>query len=113
MKNILLMITLLISFNSFAQQAIYTDNDGDGIIEYTLKNEMGNVMETGYYLNGKMTGTWTLYFPNGKKQMVAKFKNGIKHGTWLIYDGNNRLVTEVVYDNNKKLKATQRQYASN
>jgi antitoxin component YwqK of YwqJK toxin-antitoxin module len=45
--------------------------------------------------------------------MVAKFRDGIKHGTWLIYDDNNRLVTEVVYNNNKKLKATQRQYASN
>lgn len=53
MKKILLIITLFISFNSFAQQAIYTDNDGDGVIEYTLKNEMGNVMETGYYLNGR------------------------------------------------------------
>lgn len=113
MKNLIVLLLVFMSLPTFAQQAIYTDNDGDGIIEYTLYNKNGKVEETGFYVNGKMTGTWTSYYPNGKKKMVAKFRNGVKHGTWLVYDSKNRVVTEVVYNNNKKVSASQHNYASN
>ena len=113
MKNLIVLLLVFMSLPVMAQQALYTDNDGDGVIEYTLLNNNGKVEETGFYLNGKMTGTWTSYYPNGKKKMVAKFKNGVKHGTWLVYDTQNRVVTEVVYNNDKKVSASQHNYASN
>lgn len=113
MKNLLLFLLLLASQNVFSQRAIYTDDNGDGIIEYKLVNSSGQLVESGYYLNSKMVGTWTAYFPNGKKQMIAKYKNGLKHGTWLVYDNLGRVVTEVVYQNNQKIRATQNKFASN
>jgi antitoxin component YwqK of YwqJK toxin-antitoxin module len=113
MKNILFFILVLFSTNIFAQRAIYTDNDGDGILEYTLQNTNGKVIETGYYYNGKMHGTWTSFYPSGKKQAVVKFKNGMKHGKWFFYDQQGRTITTVTYENDKKIMASQSQYSSN
>ena len=113
MKNILFLILVLFSTNILAQRAVYTDNDGDGIVEYTLQNTNGKVIETGYYQNGKMHGTWTSFYPSGTKQAVVKFKNGMKHGKWLFYDHQERIITTVTYENDKKIMASQNQYSSN
>ena len=53
MKNLIILVLVLMSLPTFAQQSIYTDNDGDSIIEYTLLNKEGKVEETGFYVNGK------------------------------------------------------------
>jgi antitoxin component YwqK of YwqJK toxin-antitoxin module len=113
MKTILIITLLFLNLNLFAQKAIYTDNDGDGVIEYTLMDDFKKVLETGYYQNNKMVGTWTLFYPNGKKRVVAKFKNGIKQGLWLVYDDKGRILTEVFYKDDKKISASQHIYANN
>lgn len=112
MKNILVILFSILSFGVFAQKAIYTDYDGDGIVEYNLYSDDGSILETGFYYNSKRTGTWTSYYPNGKKQIVAKFKGGVKHGKWFMYDQSGRLITEVTYKDGKKISASQHAYAS-
>jgi antitoxin component YwqK of YwqJK toxin-antitoxin module len=112
MKKIFTLFAVLLTFPILAQNAIYTDQDGDGVIEYELFKD-GLVIEKGFYYNGKMTGTWTSFTPDGKKQMVAKFKNGVKHGYWYVYDNKGRVVTEILYKDDKKVSATQHKYASN
>jgi antitoxin component YwqK of YwqJK toxin-antitoxin module len=113
MKKILLIIGILLSFQAFSQQSIYTDENGDGIIEYSQVSKDGKLVEKGFYYNGKMVGTWTSYYPSGKKQVIAKFKSGVKHGTWYIYDSEGRIVVEVEYKDGLKVSATQHKYASN
>jgi antitoxin component YwqK of YwqJK toxin-antitoxin module len=113
MKKVLVLLTLIVGLPIFSQNAIYTDNDGDGIIEYVLKNSNGRVEETGFYSNGKMTGVWTSYYESGQRKVVARFKNGVKHGTWLIYDSKGRVSTEIVYKEDRKVSATQHKYAVN
>ena len=113
MKNILLILCFLLSIEGFSQQSIYTDEDGDGVIEYTQVSKDGKLVEKGFYYNGKMVGTWTSYYPSGKKQVIAKFKSGVKHGTWYIYDNEGRVVVEVEYKDWLKVSATQHKYASN
>lgn len=102
----------MFGFVSYAQQATYTDNDGDGVIEYVLRDNNGKVIETGFYYNRKMVGTWTSYFPSGKKHTVAKFKNGVKHGNWLMYNESGQVVFNVLFKEGKKVSATQHSYAS-
>lgn len=113
MKHLFFILLSVFTFSVYGQKAIYTDNNGDGIIEYTLLNDLGKVMETGYYKSGKMVGTWISYHPNGKKMMVAKFKNGIKEGTWWVYDNQGRVLNQIVYKNNRKISASQHSYANN
>lgn len=112
MRNFLLIVSLILGFSVSAQQATYTDLDGDGVIEYTLKSKDGKVIETGYYLNSKMHGTWTSFHPSGKKQAVVKFRNGKKHGKWIFFDQEGRTTLVVTYENDRKIMATQSQYSS-
>jgi antitoxin component YwqK of YwqJK toxin-antitoxin module len=112
MKQTFTILLFLFGFNLLSQTALYTNNDGDNIIEYTLQGEDGKVIETGYYLNNKMHGTWTSYYPSGKTQAIVKFKNGLRHGKWSFFDESGRVLMVVTYDNNKKIMATQNQYAT-
>lgn len=112
MKHMFTVILLLFGFNLLSQTASYTNYDGDKIIEYTLKSESGKVIETGYYLNNKMHGTWTAYYPSGKVQAIVKFREGNRHGKWSFFDENGRILMVITYNNNKKLMATQNQYAT-
>ena len=106
-------LMLFLGFNLFSQNAIYTDYDDNKIIEYTLQDEDGKVLETGSYFNQKKVRTWTSYHPNGGKQTVAKFKNGLRHGNWFMYDEKGLLVFEITYKEGKKVSASQHSYASN
>ena len=112
MKKFLFLIGLIFTFTVKAQKAIYTDNDGDGVIEYVLRNDDGIVLETGFYYNKQKVKTWTSYYPDGKKQYVARFKNGVRHGLWAMYDQSGKVVFEVIYKDGKKVSASQHSYAS-
>lgn len=112
MRQFLLITSLVLGFGLAAQQATYTDLDGDGVVEYTLKSQDGKVIETGYYLNSKMHGTWTSFYPSGKKQAVVKFRDGKKHGKWIFFDQEGRTTLVVTYENDRKIMATQSQYSS-
>lgn len=112
MRNFLLIISLVLGFGMSAQQAVYTDLDGDGVIEYTLKSTDGKVIETGYYLDSKMHGTWTSFYQSGKKQAVVKFRYGKKHGKWVFFDQEGRTTLVVTYENDRKIMATQNQYST-
>lgn len=113
MKKVLFIFSLVFGLSMSAQNATYTDQDGDGVIEYVLKDNSGKVLETGSYYNQKKVRTWTSYHPNGKKQTVARFKNGVRHGNWYMYDENGLLVFEITYKDGKKVSASQHSYASN
>jgi antitoxin component YwqK of YwqJK toxin-antitoxin module len=113
MKKIFTIIILIFSINMYSQTSTYTDYDGDGLIEYSKQNEQGRVIETGFYYNNKMHGTWISYYPSGKKQSIVKFRNGVKHGKWIFLDESGRTLLVVLYENDKKIMATQNQYASN
>ena len=69
MKKILLILGFIIGVSANGQNATYTDNDGDGVIEYVLTNDAGVVLETGFYYNRQKVRTWTSYYPNGKKKL--------------------------------------------
>jgi antitoxin component YwqK of YwqJK toxin-antitoxin module len=112
MKKILLILGFIIGVSANGQNATYTDNDGDGVIEYVLTNDAGVVLETGFYYNRQKVRTWTSYYPNGKKETVARFRNGLRHGLWVNYDHSGKKVLEVVYKNGKKISASQHSYAS-
>lgn len=112
MKQLLFICSILFSVNLLSQTSIYTDENDDGIIEYSLKSENGKVIETGYFLNWKMHGTWTSYYESGKVHTVAKFRNGLRQGKWRFYDDKGRLTLIVTFDKNRKIMATENKYAS-
>lgn len=112
MKKLLFLISFFVFQSLYSQTTEFTDNNGDGVIEYRLISQNGILLEEGFYFNNKMVGTWKLYTQDGKLQMVAKFKNGLKHGTWLIYDEKGRIKTEIVYVQNYKESAVEHKYSN-
>ena len=112
MKKLLFLISFFVFQSLYSQTTEFTDNNGDGVIEYKLISQNGILLEEGFYFNNKMVGTWKLYTQDGKLQMVAKFKNGLKHGTWLIYDEKGRIKTEIVYTQNHKESAVEHRYSN-
>ena len=110
MKRTLLIMFMLISNYLFSQTTLYTDNDGDGVIEYTLLRPNGSVEEEGFYLNGKMVKTWISYFEDGKVSIKANFKNGLRHGSWLIYDENGNIKYEILYSEGIRKKVIEHHY---
>lgn len=110
MKKLILLIFILIGTTLSAQTTQYTDDNGDGVIEYCLFADNGKKIEEGYYYNGQMYGTWRSYHKNGNLQTIAKFKDGVKHGKWLFYNENGNLIFEVTYERGQKILATEHRY---
>ena len=112
MKNILTIFLILLGINLYSQNKTYTDYDGDGIIEYKLQDQSNKIIEIGYYLNNKMHGTWTSFYPSGKKLAVVKFKNGIKHCKWFFFQEDGKVLMVVTYENDKKIMGRENHYTS-
>ena len=101
---------MLMSNYLFSQTTQFTDNDGDGVIEYTLLRNNGTIEEEGFYFNGKMVGTWVPYYPSGTINIKANFRDGLRHGSWLIYDENQKIKFEVLYANGTREKVIEHHY---
>jgi antitoxin component YwqK of YwqJK toxin-antitoxin module len=113
MKKNLFIFSLVLGFSMSAQKAIYTDLDGDGVIEYVLEDNDGGVLETGFYYQQKKVKTWISYYADGNKRVVARFKNGLRHGKWFMYNEKGLVVYEITYKSGKRVSASQHSYASN
>ena len=46
---------------------------------------------------GKKTGKWLAYHPNGKKRYEGNFRDGYEVGTFKFWNGNGQLISELLY----------------
>ena len=63
--------------------------------KYTIENQMvkatyfydnGQVMQEGYYKDGKLHGKWVAFNADGTKQSMGEYNNGTKTGKWFFWD---------------------------
>jgi len=105
MKNILFIVTLLLSFSiTYAQNTKLpkTEKKGD-LTEVTIYYNNGEVMQHGSYnAAGKLQGQWNSYNEDGSKKCIAFYDYDVKVGTWIYWDKGFK--TNVVYDNNKIIR---------
>ena len=78
--------------------------EGDKI-RYTEFYPNGQVLQTGYFLNGKNHGIWSSYNQDGTKKAEGAFENGKKTDAWFFW--NDAILIEVTYKNNRIQKAIQ------
>ena len=121
---------------------IYYDNDGwfekinykNGVLDgvYEWYDENNNLVKKGTFRDGKMEGTWDVYYANGELKGVLRsrefyknnlidgvstqywdadqvycqshYENGLQHGPYKKYDLNGQIVDKGVYKNGKKVK---------
>ena len=82
-RSILFIVTILVSFNCFAQQ------------KKTQFWKNGNKQSEGSYVDSLMTGKWIFWYDNGNKWSEGEYKKGKKIGKWQIW-----------YDDGKKWKVS-------
>lgn len=96
-KNILLLVGLLFSFDSTAQCLSVDCNNGEGKIDY------GYAIYTGTFKNGKPHGTGTMDYGAGEKY-VGTFVDGKEDGEGILYKGD--VTRKVLYRNGKIVQET-------
>lgn len=98
MKNILILITFLVSSVSFSQQKSPQLEEFDGLVKATYLFENGTIQQQGFFKDGKLDGKWIAYEENGNKKSIAEYKDGQKTGKWFFWNESSLL--EVDYSQN-------------
>ncbi len=66
---------------------------------YTMFYPNGKLMERGTYDAGVKVGTWTRFRETGAKERLANFAAGLLQGTWTEYDEDGRVAVVGTYLN--------------
>lgn len=59
----------------------------------------GKLEGTGFLLNGKRTGTWTMYFENGKVSKKINYKNDVEDGLTVSFFADGKINEQIYYAN--------------
>ncbi len=126
MKIATLVFTLIFLICSFAPlfgqtiDTIYYQNTTKGIKAIEHKKEdvyhgtykmwysNGQLKMSGNITNGRWTGDWVYFNPDGGLHKKGKYVNSLNHGVWSMYDLRGELMAEKTYENGslKKMKFT-------
>ena len=76
-KLLILLFSILISFNS------YGETESDYYINGPIKTEKN-------YKDGKRDGKWTEWYENGQIKEVENYKDGDQDGKWIVWYKNGQ-----------------------
>lgn len=99
MKNHIIIAMLLLTGTLFSQNIQPKLEAVNKMVKATYFHDNGQVMQEGFFKNGKLQGEWTSYDSNGVKVASATYENGKKTGKWFFW--NSSSLSEVDYSNNK------------
>ncbi|GHG82877.1 hypothetical protein GCM10012319_37330 [Comamonas sp. KCTC 72670] len=72
---------------------------------WTFFDESGVLESTSEFKDGGWHGQRIKYFPSGKPQRVEEYKSGRKHGVVQEFAEDGQVLSQVRYDNNRKVSA--------
>ncbi|MGA9637235.1 toxin-antitoxin system YwqK family antitoxin [Flavobacterium sp.] len=104
MKKYIVITVLLVSGMLFSQNLQPKLEAVENSVKATYFHENGQIMQEGFYKNGKLQGEWTSYDRNGNKTAVANYDKGQKVGKWFFW--NKSALNEVDYSNNRIASVT-------
>ncbi len=76
------------------------DIPGSNYKRATKKDENGHTIEEGFFLDGKKTGTWFNYYPDGRVVAIRSFIDGKVDGTFITIDDRGRILLQALYRDN-------------
>lgn len=79
---------------------LIVDEKRSGLWKYY--DNYGNLESEENYIDGKIEGTTTAYFPNGKINYKYEYKDGSRNGLYLEYNKFGELVTEGLFKDNER-----------
>ncbi len=105
MKKYIILGALLMTGIIFAQGPKPVLEPYGKKVKATFFHDNGQVMQEGYFVKGKLDGTWVSYDENGNKIAAAEYKNGKKVGKWFFWSDADQSgftsLNEVDYSNNR------------
>jgi len=72
----------------------------DGSVTYYYPN--GKVLETGSFTQGIKSGLWIRYAQTGAKTAWGAYEAGKKHGNWMVWDESGNKRFDMHYDAGQK-----------
>lgn len=99
MKKSILILAVLLTTLSYAQEVKPTFEKEGKMIKATYFHDNGEVAQTGYLVSGKLHGQWYMYNVEGKKIATGKYINGKRSGKWLFWNGD--ILKEVDFVDNR------------
>ncbi len=99
MKNLIMTLVLFLSGIITAQEVEPKFEIIDNKVKATYYYENGAVKEQGFYLDGKLHGTWVSYSVNGEKEAMGEYSLGHKTGKWFFWNANT--LNEVDYSDSR------------
>ncbi|MEO1033024.1 MAG: nicotinic acid mononucleotide adenyltransferase [Bacteroidota bacterium] len=101
MKTLAIVCIVLMSNLCTSQNTKFKLEKNKDLIEAWYFHDNGEIAQTGFYKNGKLTGQWTMYSEEGKRLTLGTYRNGRRVGKWLFWHLQNDVLTEVHYLNGK------------
>lgn len=85
MKKYIVIAAVLFTGIIFAQSTKPILEPYGKSVKATYFYENGQVQQEGFFVKGKLEGTWVSYDENGNKTAIAEYKNGEKVGKWFFW----------------------------
>ena len=99
MKKIIIAGLLLSAGVTSAQNKEPKYEIENQMVKATYYYDNGNVMQQGFYKDGKLHGQWAAYNEDGSKQSLGKYNNGEKSGKWFFWSQTS--LSEVDYSDKR------------
>lgn len=112
MKNLILIITLLFTLNSYAQTKRFFVDKKNGIIEY-IETYRGGSYQTGYFKNNKRHGLWKMFDQNHNLIKSMMFEKGEKYWLYVKKPNKEILIYYVSYQEIPEKKKFKNRLVSN
>ena len=74
--------------------------------DFAWYNDRGVPSHRCHYLKGKLEGTDTLYYLNGRKQVVGQNRAGDKQGEWIGYYPSGKISAKARFDKGQQISAS-------
>ncbi|TDD99280.1 toxin-antitoxin system YwqK family antitoxin [Flavobacterium cellulosilyticum] len=105
MKKYIILIAILFTGTLFAQESKPVLELFGKKIRATYFYENGNILQQGFFENGKLEGVWVAFDEQGNKTSMGEYTKGIKTGKWFFWSRDNDVLVsnlfEVDYSSNK------------
>lgn len=80
------------------------ENAGNGASYVSKKDASGNLLESGYVVNGSKSGNWMTYYSGkdaGRIKTIASYTNGILNGPYFELSTRGQIESQTDYQSNK------------
>jgi antitoxin component YwqK of YwqJK toxin-antitoxin module len=99
MKRAVLVLMAFCSVFMYSQNTKPTFEKEGEKVKATYFHDNGLIAQTGYMLNGKLHGDWTMFDAKGDKIAEGKYIEGKREGKWFFWKGT--IVKEVDFVKSK------------